>query len=42
MRPNAQDLLVLGAIIAIRTVISYSLNAELAHETRQGRTEVIS
>jgi uncharacterized membrane protein len=42
MRPNAQDLLVLGAIVAIRTVISYSLYAELAHETRHRQTEVIS
>lgn len=29
MKPSAQDLLVLGAIIVIRTVISFSLNAEL-------------
>lgn len=29
MKPTLQDLLVLGAIIVIRTVISYSLNAEL-------------
>ena len=29
MKPTPQDLLVLGAIIVIRTVISYSLNAEL-------------
>src|SRR5215475_1299550 len=33
MRPNAQDLVILGAIVAIRTVISYSLNSELAHES---------
>ena len=32
MKPSTQDLIVLGAIVAIRTVISYSLNAELAHE----------
>jgi uncharacterized membrane protein len=42
MRPNTQDLVVLGAIVAIRTVISYSLNAELAHETRPGRIETAS
>src|SRR6266545_2260316 len=29
MKPRVQDLLVLGAIVLIRTVISYSLNAEL-------------
>lgn len=29
MKPTPQDLLVLGAIIVIRTVISWSLNAEL-------------
>jgi uncharacterized membrane protein len=33
MKPATQDLIVLGAIVAIRTVISYSLNSELAHET---------
>jgi uncharacterized membrane protein len=32
MRPSSQDLIVLGAIVAIRTVISYSLNSELAQE----------
>ncbi len=32
MRPSTQDLVILGAIVAIRTVISYSLNSELAHE----------
>lgn len=31
MTPTTQDLIVLGATVAIRTVISYSLNAELAH-----------
>jgi uncharacterized membrane protein len=31
MKPSTQDLVVLGAIVAIRTVISYSLNSELAH-----------
>lgn len=29
MKPSAQDLLVLGAIVMIRTIISFSLNAEL-------------
>ena len=33
MKPTMQDLIVLGAIVAIRTVISYSLNSELGHET---------
>src|SRR6266850_2075883 len=33
MKPTPQDLLVLGAIVLIRTVISYSLNAELKSET---------
>ena len=32
MKPSTQDLVILGAIVAIRTVISYSLNSELAHE----------
>lgn len=32
MKPTPNDLLVLGAIIVIRTVISYSLNAELKSE----------
>jgi len=32
MRPSSQHLIVLGAIVAIRTVISYSLNSELAQE----------
>lgn len=47
MKPNVQDLVVLGAIVLIRTVISFSLNAELksekqaltpalAHPTRAG------
>jgi uncharacterized membrane protein len=34
MEPTVQDLVALGAIVAIRTVISYSLNSELAHEVR--------
>lgn len=33
MKPEPRELIVLGAIFAIRTVISYSLNSELAHET---------
>lgn len=35
MKPTPQELLVLGAIVAIRTVISYSLNAELAQHAQQ-------
>ena len=35
MKPTTQDVIVLGAIVGIRTVFSYSLNAELAHESRQ-------
>ena len=35
MKPTTQDLIILGAIVAIRTVISYSLNTELAHEPPQ-------
>jgi uncharacterized membrane protein len=30
MKPSTKDLVVLGAIVAIRTAISYSLNAELS------------
>jgi uncharacterized membrane protein len=33
MKPSNQDLVILGAIVAIRTVISFSLNSELAYET---------
>jgi uncharacterized membrane protein len=29
--PTTQDLIALGGMVAIRTVISYSLNSELAH-----------
>src|SRR5499427_8015321 len=29
VKPSVQDLIVLGAIVLIRTIISYSLNAEL-------------
>jgi uncharacterized membrane protein len=32
MKPSVQDLIVLGAIVLIRTVISFSLNAELRSE----------
>jgi len=32
MKPSVQDLIVLGTIVLIRTVISYSLNAELKSE----------
>jgi uncharacterized membrane protein len=31
MKPDTRDIIVLGAIVAIRTVISYSLQAELSH-----------
>ena len=33
MKPTTQDLIVLGSIVAIRTVISCSLNSELAHQS---------
>ena len=33
MKPTTQDLIVLGAIVTIRTVISYSLNSELVQES---------
>ena len=35
MNPSLQDLAVLGAIVLIRTVISFSLNAELRSEHRE-------
>lgn len=39
MKPTTQDLVILGAIVAIRTVISWSLNSELAHDApRSERT----
>src|SRR6059036_4153324 len=38
MKPSVQDVIVLGAIIVIRTVISYSLNAELKSEQKPGTT----
>jgi uncharacterized membrane protein len=41
MKPSAQDLIVLGAIILIRTVISFSLNAGLRSECWQ-LTSVVS
>lgn len=31
MKPDPRELITLGAIVAIRTVISFSLNAELKH-----------
>src|SRR5262250_1271589 len=40
MKPSTQDLLILGSIVAIRTVISYSLNTELAHEPQSRPTPV--
>jgi uncharacterized membrane protein len=33
MKPSAHDLIALGAIVLIRTVISYSLNTELTGQT---------
>ena len=41
MKPSVQDLIVLGAIVLIRTVISFSLNAELRSE-RQPLTSTVS
>jgi uncharacterized membrane protein len=38
MKPSVQDLIVLGAIVLIRTIISYSLNAELKSEHRTKTT----
>lgn len=35
MKPTTKDLIILGAIVAIRTVISFSLNSELAHHSPQ-------
>jgi uncharacterized membrane protein len=32
MKPTTQEVIILGAIVAIRTIVSYSLNSELAHE----------
>jgi uncharacterized membrane protein len=32
MRPASKELIALGAIVAIRTVISFSLNSELSRE----------
>ena len=34
MKPSVQDLIVFGATVPIRTVISFSLNAELRSEKR--------
>src|SRR5512147_1241871 len=34
MKPSVQDLVVLGAIVLIRTIISFSLNSELKSEKR--------
>src|SRR5262245_59943635 len=41
MKPSVQDLIVLGAIVLIRTVISYSLNVELRPE-RQSLASALS
>jgi uncharacterized membrane protein len=37
--PTMQELILLGAIVAIRTVISYSLVSELGRETTERRGE---
>jgi uncharacterized membrane protein len=36
MKPQPQEMIVLGAIVTIRTVISYSLNGELKAERLEG------
>jgi len=41
MKPRVQDLAVLGAIVIIRSIISYSLNAELKSE-KQALTPTLS
>lgn len=33
IRPNLQELIILGSMVAIRTVISYFLNKEMKHFT---------
>ena len=39
MKPKPQEMIVLGAIVAIRTVISFSLNGELkADRAKESRT----
>ena len=38
MKPSVQDLIVLGAIVVIRTIISCSLNAELKSEHQSKAT----
>jgi len=38
MKPSVQDLILLGAIVFIRTVISYSLNAELKSKHQANAT----
>ena len=38
MKPRVQELAVLGAIVIIRTIISYSLNAELKSERQPAPT----
>src|SRR5919109_1572080 len=40
IKPTTQDLVILGAIVAIRTVISYSLNSELSHEPQPAEKAV--
>ena len=38
MKPSVQDLIALGAIVLIRTVISFSLNAELKSVQQKQKT----
>ena len=38
MKPSVQDLIILGAIVVIRTIISCSLNAELKSERQSKST----
>ena len=42
MKPTTQDLVFLGAIVAIRTIIGYSLNSELTHESPRNERAVPS
>ena len=38
MKPSVHDLIILGAIVVIRTIISYSLNAELKSQHQSKAT----
>jgi uncharacterized membrane protein len=42
MKPTTRDLIALGAIVAIRTVISYSLNLELSHQAPPAERTALS